>query len=79
MVPSIVDIGLNRNILARDKDSTLLMNFDPELLAVLREVNCLKQMSRSGIPEEAIKVSDHRILYRASSSQGTRAFGDPPP
>ena len=55
-VPDAVDIGLNRNILYREKDSTLLLNFDPELLCVLKEVNYLKQMSRSDIPEEAIKV-----------------------
>lgn len=55
-MPSTVAIGLNRNILSREKDSTLLLNFDPELLGVLKEVNYLKQMSRSDIPEEAIKV-----------------------
>jgi len=38
----------------------LLLNFDPDLLAVLKEVNYLKQMSRSNIPEEAIEVQ--RIL-----------------
>lgn len=55
-VPSTVDIGLNRNILSRDNDSAVLLNFDPELLGVLKEVNYLKQMSLSDIPEEAIKV-----------------------
>lgn len=58
-VPETVDIGLNRNILFREPDSTntLALNFDPELLGVLKEVNYLKQMSRSDIPEHAIKVS----------------------
>lgn len=55
-VPETVEAGLNRNILARERDSTLLLNFDQELLAVLKEVNYLKQMSRSDIPDEAIKV-----------------------
>lgn len=57
-VPETVDIGLNRNILSRESDSTstLAVNFDPELLGVLKEVNYLKQMSRSDIPEHAIKV-----------------------
>lgn len=57
-VPETVDIGLNRNILSREPDSTntLTLNFDPELLGVLKEVNYLKQMSRSDIPEHAIKV-----------------------
>lgn len=55
-VPNTVEAGLNRNILARGRESTLLLNFDPELLAVLKEVNYLKQMSRTDIPEEATKV-----------------------
>lgn len=55
-VPNTVDVGLNRNILARGKDSALMLNFDPELLAVLQEVNYLKQMSHSDIPDEALKV-----------------------
>ncbi|XP_033341681.2 dynein heavy chain at 93AB [Megalopta genalis] len=63
-VPETVDIGLNRNILAREKDSTLLLNFDPELLAVLKEVNYLKQMSRSDIPDEAVKVSEDVETFR---------------
>ncbi|KOC63714.1 Dynein beta chain, ciliary [Habropoda laboriosa] len=63
-VPGTVDIGLNRNILAREKDSTLILNFDPELLGVLKEVNYLKQMSRADIPEEAIKVSENVETFR---------------
>lgn len=55
-VPQTVDVGLNRYLLSREVDNILLLNFDPDLLAVLKEVNYLKQMSRSDIPEEAIKV-----------------------
>lgn len=55
-VPQTVDVGLNRYLLSREIDNILLLNFDPDLLAVLKEVNYLKQMSRSDIPEEAIKV-----------------------
>lgn len=53
-VPQTVDVGLNRRLVCRETD--LLLNFDPDLLAVLKEVNYLKQMSRSDIPREAIKV-----------------------
>ncbi|XP_076651244.1 dynein beta chain, ciliary-like [Halictus rubicundus] len=63
-VPETVDIGLNRNILTREKDSTLLLNFDQELLAVLKEVNYLKQMSRTDIPDEAVKVSEDVETFR---------------
>jgi len=55
-VPQIVDVGLDRRLVCREIDGVLLLNFDPDLLAVLKEVNYLKQMSRSDIPEEAIEV-----------------------
>lgn len=55
-VPQIVDVGLHRHLFYREVDGELLLNFDPDLLAVLKEVNYLKQMSHSDIPEEAIKV-----------------------
>lgn len=54
-VPQTVDVGLNRHLVCREIH-ILLLNFDPDLLAVLKEVNYLKQMSRSDIPREAIKV-----------------------
>ena len=57
LVPQSVSKGLDRTLLARDRGSILLMlNFDPELLAVLKEVNYLKQMSREDIPEAALEV-----------------------
>lgn len=55
-VPQTVDAGLKRHLFCRDIDDILLLNFDPDLLAVLKEVSYLKQMSCSDIPEEAIKV-----------------------
>lgn len=55
-VPQTVDVGLNRHLVCRENHDILLLNFDPYLLAVLKEVNYLKQMSRSDIPQEAIKV-----------------------
>lgn len=55
--PQTVDVGLNRHLFYRETyNNILLLNFDPDLLAVLKEVNYLKQMSRSDIPLEAIKV-----------------------
>ncbi|KAL6263152.1 hypothetical protein P5V15_005953 [Pogonomyrmex californicus] len=62
-VPQNVDIGLNRHLLCREAD-VLLLNFDPNLLAVLKEVSYLKQMSRSDIPQEAIKVSESAETFR---------------
>lgn len=57
LVPQSVAKGLDRTLLTRDRGSILLLlNFDPELLAVLKEVNYLKQMSRADIPQEALEV-----------------------
>lgn len=57
LVPQSVSNGLDRTLLARDRGSILLqLNFDLELLAVLKEVNYLKQMSRADIPEDALEV-----------------------
>lgn len=72
-VPETVHVGLNRNILSREPDSTtLILNFDPELLGVLKEVNYLKQMSRSDIPEDAMKVPllmSRALIIRVQFSQ----------
>lgn len=74
-VPETVDIGLNRNILSRESDSTtLILNFDPELLGVLKEVNYLKQMSRSDIPEHAMKVPLTHLLFTYNSLRTDKNF-----
>lgn len=61
-VPQTVDVGLKRHLVCRETDGTLLLNFDPDLLAVLKEVSYLKQMSRSDIPQEAIKVHSFQCI-----------------
>lgn len=61
-VPQIVDVGLNRHLVCREADGVLLLNFDLDLFAVLKEVNYLKQMSRSDIPHEAVKVINLHYL-----------------
>lgn len=55
-VPDLINTGLNRSLLKRDQVSMLILNFDPELYAILKEVNYLKQMSYHEIHEEALKV-----------------------
>lgn len=59
-VPQKVKQGLSRSLIKRDQMSMLVLNFDPELLAVLKEVNYLKQVSYEDIPQEALNV---RIFY----------------
>ena len=56
IVPKLVDKGLSRSLLTRDQVSVLNLNFDPDLLAILKEVNYLKQMSHMDIPKIALEV-----------------------
>lgn len=57
VVPSSVQSGLNMSLLRRDQ-ATLILNFDPALFAVLKEVKYLKQMYYEDLPKEALAVSD---------------------
>ncbi|XP_066581161.1 dynein beta chain, ciliary [Prorops nasuta] len=63
-VPSTVEKGLSRHLFIRSRDSLLLLNFDTDLLTILKEVNYLKQMSRSDIPQEALEVSEKAEIFR---------------
>ncbi|XP_035728185.1 dynein beta chain, ciliary-like [Vespa mandarinia] len=63
-VPKTVDAGLDCNLMIRDRHSVLRLNFDPDILAILKEVNYLKHMSRSDIPQEALEVSEKAETFR---------------
>ncbi|XP_012283270.1 dynein beta chain, ciliary [Orussus abietinus] len=63
-VPKIVEDGLCRNLLTRDKRKVSSLNFDPGLFAVLKEVSYLMQLSRTDIPQQVIEVSDRAEDFR---------------
>ncbi|XP_063983406.1 dynein beta chain, ciliary [Diachasmimorpha longicaudata] len=64
-VPQIIEFGLQRTLLTRDRGSILLMvNFDHELLAVLKEVSYLQQVAHADIPEIASEVSEQAEMFR---------------
>ncbi|KAK2575931.1 hypothetical protein KPH14_007294 [Odynerus spinipes] len=63
-VAKTVDVGLDCNLITKNRHSTLQLNFDPNLLAILEEVNYLKHMSRSDIPPEALEVSEKAETFR---------------
>lgn len=64
VVPRSVDKGLQRHLLTRDRGSILLMvNFDSDLLAVLKEVNYLKQIKHNNIPIVALQVCRRNISF----------------
>lgn len=56
VVSNSVQAGLKKSLMKRDQ-LTLILNFDPALFAVLKEVKYLKQMSYEDIPKEALGVS----------------------
>ncbi|OXU27164.1 hypothetical protein TSAR_014516 [Trichomalopsis sarcophagae] len=64
IVPELVKVGLNRSLLKRDQVSMLILNFDPDLFAVLKEVNYLKQMCYDNIPQEALEVAEVSETFR---------------
>ncbi|KAK0086060.1 hypothetical protein PV325_003945 [Microctonus aethiopoides] len=65
VVPRSVDKGLQRHLLTRDRGSILLMvNFDSDLLAILKEVNYLKQIKHNDIPIVALQVSEQNETFR---------------
>lgn len=55
-VTETVKNGLNRPLLIRGRDTTLILNFDMELQEVLKEVKYLKQIGRFEIPEDTLEV-----------------------
>ncbi|KAJ8682462.1 hypothetical protein QAD02_018254 [Eretmocerus hayati] len=64
-VPELVRSGLARPVLARDQINALVLNFDPELLGVLKLVGYLRQMGFDNVaPAEALRVAESSEVYR---------------
>nr|CAD7402646.1 unnamed protein product [Timema cristinae] len=49
-------VNLNRTLVVRDDTSILQLNFDDELVSILREVSYLKNLGKEDIPEEALDL-----------------------
>nr|CAD7439423.1 unnamed protein product [Timema bartmani] len=49
-------VNLNRTLVMRDDSSILQLNFDDELVSILREVSYLKTLGKEDIPEEALDL-----------------------
>lgn len=64
-VPEQIENNLKKSLIARrKKDGALLLNFSPELFAILREVHYLRLMEKQGIPSEGFKFAENNDLYR---------------
>lgn len=64
-VPGQIESNLKKSLIDRRRgDGALVLNFSPELFAILREVHYLTLMGKEGIPEEGIKFAENNDLYR---------------
>nr|CAD7428767.1 unnamed protein product [Timema monikensis] len=55
-------------LLRRASNQELALNFDPELVAILREVHYLRLMDKDNIPEEALKIYERSETFRKYTS-----------
>lgn len=64
-VPQTIETNLQKSLLARIENSKLIiLNFDSQLSAILREVHYLRLMHKSNIPKSAIAFSEDQETYR---------------
>lgn len=65
-VPEQIESNLKKSLIARSAVSnSLLLNFNPQLFAILREVHYLTLMSKSDIPAEGIAFAQKNDMYRS--------------
>ncbi|XP_057668614.1 dynein beta chain, ciliary [Diorhabda carinulata] len=65
MVPERIEKNLKQNLLKRElRTKDLLLNFSPELSAVLREVHYLKLMNEPNIPEIVLKLAEKNEVFQ---------------
>lgn len=64
-VPEQIRVNLEKSLIGQSMDSSLFLNFSPELFAILREVNYLKLMEKTeAIPIEGIRFAENNDTYR---------------
>lgn len=64
-MPHIIEVNLKKHLLIRNPDTLLLsLNFDIQLLAVIRDVHNLTLMETPNIPECGVKFSERGETFR---------------
>lgn len=64
-IPQQIEMNLKKSLIDRRKfDNALLLNFSPQLFAILREVHYMRLMDKEGIPELAIEFAEKNDMYR---------------
>lgn len=64
-VPEQIEANLKKSLIDRKKNNALLLNFSPELFAILREVHYLRLMEKDGVPNVAIEFAQKNDMYRS--------------
>lgn len=64
-VPAQIELNLKKSLISRNSaDNFLMLNFHPELYAVLREVHYMNLMEKKGIPEVGSQFAETNELFR---------------
>lgn len=65
-VPETIVTNLEKSLITRVEDSkAIILNFDKELSAILREIHYLRLMGNDAIPESGIEFSENQEIYRS--------------
>ncbi|KAK6645275.1 hypothetical protein RUM43_001551 [Polyplax serrata] len=66
--------NLKKNLLARkNENGELIVNFDSNLVAILREVHYLQLMNKEDIPQAALTVSEREEEFRSNTAKLNQA------
>lgn len=63
-VPQQIEINLRKSLIGQASDKSLVLNFDKQLFALLREVYHLKVMGIENIPDEGLHFAENNDMYR---------------
>lgn len=64
-VPEKIEVNLEKTLIVKIDDNIIMLNFDPELSAILREIHYLRLMKKENIPESGIEFSEKQEIYRS--------------
>lgn len=63
VVPELIETNIVKTLIERGADKLLKLNFDPDLVGILKEVYYLKLMDKDKIPEAGQQFADKADTY----------------
>lgn len=64
-IPNQIEENLDKTLIMSINETTIKLNFDPKLSAILREIHYLRLMNKENIPESGIEFSEKQEMYRS--------------